>query len=260
MASFQRRNQAAIGGDDSADRAGAQRMAKKGETTGTKPKKRAAGRASTVAAEAEQTRQNILKVATEEFAAYGLSGARVDAIAERTLASKRMIYYYFGGKQGLYSAVLEKAYADIRAEEAQSDFANMPPREALQKLIEVTFEYDENHTRFISLVSTENIHRAKTISKLPSIRRINESVIRTLEDILERGQATGEFRQNLVALDVHLLISAFCFFRISNRHTFEASFDCDLFDPKLRARHRRMIVEAILSYVESADSAVAKKA
>ncbi len=235
-------------------------MAKKGETTGTKPKKRAAGRASTVAAEAEQTRQNILKVATEEFAAYGLSGARVDAIAERTLASKRMIYYYFGGKQGLYSAVLEKAYGDIRAEEAQSDLANMPPREALQKLIEVTFEYDENHTRFVSLVSTENIHRAKTISKLPSIRRINESVIHTLEDILERGQATGEFRQNLVALDVHLLISAFCFFRISNRHTFEALFDCDLFDPKVRARHRRMIVEAILSYVESPNPVGPKKA
>lgn len=235
-------------------------MAKKKETPSTTPGQRTTGSASTVAAEAEQTRQNILKVATEEFAAYGLSGARVDAIAERTLASKRMIYYYFGGKQGLYSAVLEKAYADIRAEEAQSDLAHMAPREALQKLIEVTFEYDENHTKFVNLVSIENIHHAKTISKLPSIRRINESVIRTLEDILERGQKTGEFRQNIVALDVHLLISAFCFFRISNRHSFEILFDCDLFDPKLRARHRRMIVEAVLSYVEAPRQSLPKKA
>ena len=234
-------------------------MAKKKEMPSTKSGQRSPGNSSTVAAEAEQTRQNILKVATEEFAAYGLSGARVDAIAERTLASKRMIYYYFGGKQGLYSAVLEKAYADIRAEEAQSDLIHMAPRDALQKLIEVTFEYDENHTKFVNLVSIENIHHAKTIAKLPSIRDINESVIRTLEDILERGQKTGEFRQNIVALDVHLLISAFCFFRISNRHSFEILFDCDLFDPKLRARHRRMIVEAVLSYVESPRLAPAKK-
>lgn len=212
--------------------------------------KRPKGRATSVSAEAEQTRQNILKVATEEFAIKGLSGARVDAIAARTLTSKRMIYYYFGGKQGLYSAVLEKAYADIRAEEAQSDLAHMPPRDALRKLIEITFDYDENHTKFVSLVSIENIHRAKYISKLPSIRQINESVIRTLEDILERGQRAGDFRQGVEALDVHLLISAFCFFRVSNRHTFEVLFDCDLANPKLRARHRKMITEAVLSHVE----------
>ncbi|MGI0135304.1 MAG: TetR family transcriptional regulator, partial [Candidatus Micrarchaeaceae archaeon] len=211
---------------------------------GTKARKRSKSGAAIVAAEAEQTRQNILKIATEEFAANGLSGARVDAIAERTLTSKRMIYYYFGGKQGLYSAVLEKAYADIRAEEAHSGLAHIAPRDALRKLIEITFEYDEHHTKFVNLVSIENIHRAKTISKLPSIRRINESVILTLEDILERGRKAGEFRQNIKALDVHLLISAFCFFRISNRHSIEILFDCDLFDPKLRARHRRMIIEA----------------
>ncbi|MEO8779695.1 MAG: TetR family transcriptional regulator [Rhodanobacter sp.] len=234
-------------------------MPKKTEIPSTKTRKRTANSSSSVAAEAEQTRQNILEVATEEFAAYGLSGARVDSIAERTLASKRMIYYYFGGKQGLYSAVLEKSYGDIRAEEAQSDLAHLEPRVALQKLIELTFEYDETHTKFINLVSIENIHQAKTISKLPSIRRINESVIHTLEDILERGQKTGEFRQNIVALDVHLLISAFCFFRVSNRHTFESAFDCDLFDPKLRARHRRMIVEAILSYVEAPNAGTPKK-
>lgn len=216
-----------------------------------KSMKRSKGRATSVTAEAEQTRQNILKVATEEFATKGLSGARVDAIAARTLASKRMIYYYFGGKQGLYSAVLEKAYADIRAEEAQSNLAHMPPRDALRRLIEITFDYDENHTKFVSLVSIENIHRAKYISKLPSIRQINESVIRTLEDILERGQQAGDFRQGVEALDVHLLISAFCFFRVSNRHTFETLFDCDLANPKLRSRHRRMIIEAVLSHVES---------
>lgn len=234
-------------------------MAKKGETPDTKPRKRQKGGAAAVIAEAEQTRQNILKIATEEFAAEGLSGARVDTIAGRTRASKRMIYYYFGGKDGLYSAVLEKAYSDIRAEEAQSDLAHLPPREALRKLIEVTFEYDEKHTKFVNLVSIENIHRARYISKLPALRQINESVIRTLEDILERGRKSGDFRRGIVALDVHLLISAFCFFRVSNRHTFEVLFDCSLFDPKVRIRHLRMITEAVLAYVEAPPRPAPKK-
>ncbi|MBS1200632.1 MAG: acrR [Proteobacteria bacterium] len=215
-----------------------------------KAKKRSRGAAAAATTEAEQTRANILKVATEEFATKGLSGARVDAIAAKTLASKRMIYYYFGGKTGLYSAVLERAYADIRAEEAQFDLAHMPPREALRRLIEVTFDYDENHTKFVSLVSIENIHRAKYLSKLPSLRDINQSAIRTLEDILQRGRAEGVFRDGFDALDLHLLISAFCFFRVSNRHTFEALFDCDFASPRLRARHRKMITEAVLAYVE----------
>jgi AcrR family transcriptional regulator len=213
----------------------------------TKTRSRGTAAATT---EAEQTRANILKVATEEFATKGLSGARVDAIAARTLASKRMIYYYFGGKTGLYSAVLERAYADIRAQEAQFDLAHTPPREALRRLIEITFDYDENHTRFVSLVSIENIHRAKYLSKLPSLRDINQSAIRTLEDILQRGRAQGVFRDGFDALDLHLLISAFCFFRVSNRHTFEALFDCDFANPRLRAKHRKMIADAVLSYVE----------
>jgi AcrR family transcriptional regulator len=221
----------------------------------TKTKKRSRGTANAVTTEAEQTRQNILKVATEEFATKGLSGGRVDAIAAKTLASKRMIYYYFGGKTGLYSAVLEGAYAAIRAEEAQFDLAHMPPRDALRRLIEITFDYDENHTKFVSLVSIENIHRAKYLSKLPSLRDINQSAIRTLEDILQRGQAEGVFRQGIEALDVHLLISAFCFFRVSNRHTFEALFDCNFANPRTRARHRKMITEAVLSYVEAPDRA-----
>jgi AcrR family transcriptional regulator len=214
-----------------------------------KTKKRARSAAAVATTEAEQTRANILKVATEEFATKGLSGARVDAIAAKTLASKRMIYYYFGGKTGLYSAVLERAYGDIRAEEAQFDLAHMPPRDALRRLIEITFDYDENHTKFVSLVSIENIHRAKYLSKLPSLRDINKSAIRTLEDILQRGRAEGVFRDGFDALDLHLLISAFCFFRVSNRHTFEALFDCNFASPRLRARHRKMITEAVLSYV-----------
>lgn len=219
----------------------------------THSKKKTPGRGKTVTTDAEETRLNILEVATEEFADKGLSGARVDEIAAKTRASKRMIYYYFGGKQALYRAVLEKAYADIRNTEARSDLAQMPPVDALRRLIEVTFDYDESHKRFVRLVSIENIHRAQHLQRLPSIQKINASVIHTLEDILERGRRGGVFRSGIEALDVHMLISAMCFFRVSNRHTFEALFECDLSSPALRNRHRNMVVNAVLNYVAAQD-------
>ena len=198
----------------------------------------------------EASMQDILNIATEEFATNGLSGARVDEIAERTRTSKRMIYYYFGGKEGLYQAVLEKAYMDIRALEQRSKLLEMEPRAAMRKLIELTFDYDETHPQFISLVSVENIHQAKHLINLQSIKDVNASVIRTLSAILERGRKEGVFRSDLDPVDVHLLISAFCFFRVSNRHTFGAIFERDLSDPKLRKRHKKMIMESIERLLE----------
>jgi AcrR family transcriptional regulator len=201
--------------------------------------------------EAERSKEDILAIATEEFAVNGLSGSRVDQIAERTRTSKRMIYYYFGGKEGLYQAVLEKAYSDIRTLESRSNLAELEPREALRKLIELTFDYDETHPHFISLVSVENIHRARHLSGMKTIKEMNASVIHALTDILERGRKSGEFRTDLDPVDVHLLISAFCFFRVSNRHTFGVIFDRDLSDAKLRKRHKRMITETIERLVEA---------
>ena len=195
--------------------------------------------------------QDILAVATEEFALNGLSGARVDQIAERTRTSKRMIYYYFNGKEGLYQAVLEKAYMDIRSLEERSQLLDMEPLAAMRKLIELTFDYDETHPQFISLVSVENIHQAKHMTNLQSIKDVNASIIRTLTTILERGRKEGVFRGDLDPVDVHLLISAFCFFRVSNRHTFGAIFDRDLSDPKLRKRHKKLITETIERMLEA---------
>jgi AcrR family transcriptional regulator len=200
--------------------------------------------------DAERSMQDILAVATEEFAFNGLSGARVDQIAERTRTSKRMIYYYFNGKEGLYQAVLEKAYMDIRSLEERSQLLDMEPLEAMRKLIELTFDYDETHPQFISLVSVENIHQAKHMQNLQSIKDVNASIIRTLSTILERGRKEGIFRGDIDPVDVHMLISAFCFFRVSNRHTFGAIFDRDLSEPKLRKRHKKLIIDTIERMLE----------
>lgn len=195
--------------------------------------------------DADRSKADIIAVAMEEFAEYGLAGARVDAIAERTRTSKRMIYYYFGSKEGLYRAVLEEAYNGIRTRETQTHLKDLAPLEALRRLVEITFDYDESHPSFIRLISVENIHYAEHLKKLPSIRGINVSAINTVESILQRGRAQGIFRKDINAFDLHLLISSFCFFRVSNRHTVSAIFRRDLSDPKTLPNHKRLIIEAV---------------
>ncbi|MDE1986297.1 MAG: TetR family transcriptional regulator [Alphaproteobacteria bacterium] len=194
----------------------------------------------------DATKQDILNTATEEFANYGLSGARVDRIAKKMRTSKRMIYYYFGSKEALYRTVLEQAYAGIRTSEAETRLDSASPTEALRQLIEVTFDYEEAHPDFINLVSIENLHHARYLAKAASIRSLNIVIIKRLEDILARGRAEGVFRSDIDALDVHMMISALCFFRVANRHTFNVLFSRDLSSPRVRTHHKRMISEAVL--------------
>jgi AcrR family transcriptional regulator len=197
----------------------------------------------------EKARQEILASARAEFSEHGLSGARVDTIAMRVNTAKRMIYYYFGSKVGLYLAVLEEAYGDIRRFETELDLDQYPPVEALCRLVDFTFEYDEAHPEFIRLVSTENKHYAKHIPRSSTIKEVNQSVIAILHRVLERGKREGLFSPEVDPVDVHLLMSSFCFFRISNRHTFDALFGRDLLDPAQRTRHKRMLLEAVLNAV-----------
>lgn len=199
----------------------------------------------------EGTRQDILEVATEEFASLGFSGGRVDAIAARTRTTKRMIYYYFGGKEELYLAVLEKVYGDIRAIENRLNLQNLDPEAAIRALIDFTFDYQEQHEDFIRLVSIENIHRAEHMKKSKAIANLNITVIDTLARILERGRAAGVFKADIQPIDLHLMISAFCFFRVSNRHTFNLIFHQNLAATDTRTRHKRMIADAIVSLLRT---------
>lgn len=196
----------------------------------------------------EKTKEDILNVATEEFSAFGLSGGRVDSIAEKTRTSKRMIYYYFGSKEGLYLAVLERAYRKIRSLEADLELADLPPIEALRTLIATTFDHDEKNPDFVRLVSIENIHHAAHMKRSSEIGELNLSVVRTIDEILDRGRREGVFHSDIDAVDLHMLISAFCFFRVSNRYTFGTIFHCDLSEPGLYNRHKQMIADAVIAY------------
>jgi AcrR family transcriptional regulator len=199
--------------------------------------------------DSERTKADILMVATKEFATHGLSGARIDTIAALMRTSKRMIYYYFGGKEGLYLAVLEKAYSDIRASEATLPLDSLDPTEALRRLVEQTFENDDSNDDFVRLVAIENIHIGRHFDKADSLRKINVGAIETIRAILTRGRAAGIFREDLDPIDIHMAISALCFFRVSNRYTFGKIFDVDLSGPRRRRKHKRMIVECVLRLV-----------
>lgn len=197
----------------------------------------------------EGTRRDILAIASQEFALNGLSGARVDEIAARTRSSKRMIYYYFGDKEGLYLSALEAAYREVRESEAKLDTAGMPPPEALRRLVEFTFDHHHRHDAFIRMVMIENIHHAKYLSRSDVIRALNATAIDQIAEIYARGVASGDFRPGLEPLELHWQISALCFFNVSNRATFSAIFGHNFGAAEAQVSLRQNAVEMMLRFV-----------
>jgi AcrR family transcriptional regulator len=194
------------------------------------------------------TRRNILEIATDEFANKGFSGGRVDDIAARTNTSKRMIYYYFGDKEGLFVAVLEHAYASIRQIEAALDLTDLEPEAALRAMVGFTFDYQNANEAFIRLVMVENIHKGVHLARSGAIEELNSSVIATLRDIYRRGRQTGVFRDGLDVVDLHMSISALCFFNVANRATFSRIFKRDMATPKALERRREIVIDTIMRY------------
>jgi AcrR family transcriptional regulator len=196
----------------------------------------------------ERVRRDIVEVATAEFARKGFNGARVDEIAQKTSTSKRMIYYYFGDKEGLFVAVLEEAYARIRGIERSLDLDGLAPAEALRRLAGFTFDYQNANPDFVRLVMDENIHDGVHLDQSQRIRSVNASALVALSDVYRRGVADGTFRDDLAVVDLHMIVSALCFFNVSNRATFSRIFGLDMGDPATLAHRRAVVVEAVLRY------------
>jgi AcrR family transcriptional regulator len=191
-------------------------------------------------------RKNILAVAMTEFAANGLSGARIDEIAAKTNTSKRMIYYYFGDKDGLYGRVLEEAYREVRAGEQELELDHLPPVDALKRLAEFTFDHHSQHPDFIRIVMIENIHHGTYMEQSELIRLLNAGAIQKLEAICRRGRDAGQFRDDVTPLELHWHISALSFFNVSNRATFSHIFGKDLFGEKGQRSLRAHLVEMVV--------------
>ncbi|MER6835319.1 TetR/AcrR family transcriptional regulator [Streptomyces cellulosae] len=206
--------------------------------------------------DAARTQAEILDVATREFARAGYDGARVDEIAAQTRTTKRMIYYYFGGKEQLFTAVLERAYGVIREAEQELDVDHLDPVAAIRRLAELTFDHHERHPDFIRLVSIENIHDAVHIASSEMLASIGSPALDVIRRILEEGQRTGLFRADVDAVDLHAMISSFCFFRVANRHTFGALFGRDLVAPEQRDHYRAMLGDMVIAYLTAERTAV----
>ncbi len=220
-------------------------------------KKAAAPKPGTTAKKAQPSRTNdpertmagILEVANEEFSEKGLAGARIDEIAAATKTSKRMIYYYFGSKEGLYLAVLEESYRRMRAIESELHLEDLPPEDALRKLTGFTFDHHHGNEAYIRLVMSENIQRGEFLAQSKNIRKLNVPAIDSIRKLYERGVAQGVFRAQLDPVDIHKSISALTFFDVSNQHTFGLIFKKDTQSAAAITARRDSIVEMVVRFV-----------
>ncbi len=198
---------------------------------------------------AEATRARILAAAKKEFANNGLAGARVDVISERAKANKRMIYHYFGNKEKLFQSVLEAAYVHIRTAEQKLDLDRLPPREALEKLVRFTWDYYLKNPEFITLVNSENLHRAKHLKKSEVITGISRKFVSMVGRLLERGAKEGVFRPGIDPVQLNITIAAIGYYYLTNRFTGAILFERDLMNRKALDERLRFNIQTIAHLV-----------
>ena len=199
--------------------------------------------------DADRSQATILAAARDEFAEFGLGGARMDRIAERASLNKRLIYYYFEDKEQLFRAVLEQAYLDIREEERKLNLLALKPAEALRKLVEFTWDYYLAHPEFLTLLNSANLHRARHLEESKKAREMNSPLIEMLAEILERGRKEGSFRGGVDPLQLYVSIAGLSYFYLSNSHTLSAIFGRDLLSAKAKNERLAHMCDVILGYV-----------
>jgi AcrR family transcriptional regulator len=205
--------------------------------------------AKPVSRDAEATRRAILSAATEEFASRGLGGARVDRIAERAAINKRMLYYYFGKKEALFLAVLEKAYRDIRDAERLLELSHADPIEAIRKLVAFTWNYHLEHPEFLRLLNSENLHKAQHLKRSREIRAIHSPFVAMIDEVLERGRHAGVFRAGVDTVQLYISIASLSCFYLSNRFTLSTIFGRDLLAPREQAERLGHMTDLVLGYL-----------
>jgi AcrR family transcriptional regulator len=199
--------------------------------------------------DADRTQQTILLAARDEFALFGLAGARVDRIAERGDINKRLIYYYFKSKDDLFLAVLENTYADIRAAEQKLHLDEINPVEAIRQLVSFTWHYYLDHPEFISLLNSENQQNSAHLKKSAHIQEMNSPLVQMLDTVLEHGRRQGLFRAGIDPIQLYISIASICYFYLSNNQTLSAIFGRDLRAPKAMAQRLLHMTDMVLGYV-----------
>ncbi len=195
----------------------------------------------------DRTRSRILAAATQDFARHGLGGARVDRIAARAGANKRMLYYYFGSKDDLFLAALEESYAQIRNAERALDLEHRDPREAIKRLVEFTWNYYLGHPEFMTLLASENLHEGRHVRRSRRVRELHTPLVQTLRGILRRGEREGLFRKGVDPVQLYISIAGEGYFYLSNRYTLSRIFGRDLVARRALGARARHIVAMVLN-------------
>ena len=198
----------------------------------------------------DPVKRNILEVALAEFANYGLEGSRIESIAAGTHTSKRMIYYHFGSKEGLYAAVLEFAYRIVREDHVEPH-DDLPPLQALARFAGYAFDRFSTYPAFIRLSLQENLQGARFLRQSPSIVEMNRATLTVVQDIVQRGQTDGSIRQDIEPMNVYINFIGLCHYHISARHNYQVLFDYDSSAPANSQSRRASIIDAIVRYVRT---------
>lgn len=195
------------------------------------------------------TKESILRAATFEFCRNGLGGARVEAITQRAKANMRLLYAYFGDKNGLYLAVLEHVYTEIRAAEQQLNLDDLEPVAAMRGLINFTFNFFQEHQNYIALINNENLQRGRNLRKSRKIAELTLPLVASIENIIRRGVAAKLFRGDVDPIQLYVSITAMSYFHVSNRYTLSAMFDRDLGDQDWLKSRRQHAQDVILTWL-----------
>jgi AcrR family transcriptional regulator len=196
-----------------------------------------------------RNQERILGAATEEFSRFGLGGARVDRIAARAGANKRMLYYYYGNKEALFLAVLESRYAHIRRAEQGLRLGDLDPAEGMRRLIAFTWSYYLKHPEFLTLLNSENLHRARHLKRSGQIAAMHSPLVAMLRDLLERGARDKQFRNDVDPVQLYISIAALGYFYLSNRHTLSTIFERDLLSSRNQSDRLKHMTELVLGYL-----------
>lgn len=198
---------------------------------------------------AKATRERILAAGVTAFCASGFDGARIDRIAKLADCNIRMIYHYFGGKEALYLAALERVFHRLRSREEELDLVHLDPVPAMAALVEFTFDHMLEHQDFIRLIGNENILRGEFLKKSSFVPDASIPLVETIKDILRRGRKAGVFRRGVDPVQLYVSILSLSYVHVSNRYTLSITFRRDLADPKWLAQRRRHAREVILGFL-----------
>jgi AcrR family transcriptional regulator len=187
--------------------------------------------------DAQATKELLLAAATEEFSEHGLAGARIDRIAERAGANKRLLYVYFGDKDQLFDTVVARQIDAIMKEVPleDGDLAAF----ALNR-----FDYVLAHPQVGRIATWRTLERAEPAG---DERRGFEQRIASVAE----AQAAGRLRSDIPAIDLFAIVLRMTEGWLSASPALKAAAGTAPMSSKRIHEHRAALVAAVRSVIQT---------